>query len=271
MKDIKLLKKFGFTTVSLVLFVFLLNWLIVTFYDIGNDIKANIFISVISIAATLSAPLAAYLFYDNWKAQTKFNRVTSNLLELQKILHDYVTELKFLRHRIIFPHLRSKFLNKEEDYIDNLKKLLDKKVSEITIAERLKYDSYKILSVIRTDTQGISNTLDNNLNEIDNLISRIYLDIQEFKHNYFVFINNYYKDEEDLKNFMKTDEYKNLTYKISTTRETNNVIKTNLKLALTLEENLISPEKTLKIQKFIQDIDLILISALKDYETNFKN
>ena len=195
--------------------------------------------------------------------------VTTNILELQKNLHDYVTELKFLRNRIIFPYLRHKF-SEEEDYFNNLKKLFDQKVCEISKAERLKYESNKLLSILKNDTQGLSNNLLGNLNELEKIINHIYIDIQEFKCNYFIFINHYYKEDYELKNFMKTEEYKELTYKISSTRETNNVIKTNLKLALSLEEANITPQMTYKIHKYIEDIDNICTNLLNNYELNFK-
>lgn len=70
---------------------------------------------------------------------------------------------------------------------------------------------------------------------------------------------------------MKTEKYKSLTYKISATREMNNVIKTNLKYTVDFEENRITPEKTLKIDKFIKDIDLHSSNLLKIYESNFYN
>lgn len=268
MHDSKLLIKFMWGAIALIFFVLLSNYLINFIYPIQEKDKAGTFISIVSIAAALSAPLAAYIFYDNWKAQTKFNRVTTNILELQKTLHDYVKEFKSLRDRVIFPHSRSKF-QEEEDYTNNLKKLFDQKIGEINIAERLKYDSLKILSILRTDTLAVSSSLDGKLSELDDLINTIYLNIQEFKHHYFIFINHYYKDESELKAFMKTEEYKSLTYKISSTRETNNVIKTNIKLALSLEESLINPETTLKIHSFIQDIDYLCTSLLKVYEENF--
>lgn len=270
MKDNKLVRKFGLVILCLFFLIVISNLIINSCFKIDDNAKASIFISICSIAATLLAPIAAFLFYDNWRIQTKFNRVTTNILELQKILHSYVTELKFLRNRIIFPYLRNKFEN-EDDYFNNLKKLLDHKLQEINVAERLKYDSHKMVSIIRNDTQGLSECLDKNLRDLDYLIDNIYMDIQQFKHNYFVFINHYYKEDSELKSFMKTDEYKSLTYKISSTRETNNVIKTNLKIALTLEERKISPETTLNISKFIQDIDILSKNLLKNYEDSFKD
>lgn len=269
LKD-QLTKKLIVSLIIILLLISILYFLIIYITSPQNNEKSTILISLLSFGATLSAPVVAYIFYDNWKAQTKFNRVTTNILELQKVLHDYVTELKFLRNRITFPYSRNKF-ETEDDYLNNLKKLLDLKFSEITSAERLKYESQKLVSVIRTDTQNLSRHIDENLAKLDDLINKIYRDIREFNHNYFVFINHYYKDEIDLKNFLKTDEYKNLTYKISSTRETNNVIKTNLKLALTLEEEKISPETTLKIHQFIQIIDSISGNLLKEYESSFTN
>lgn len=134
MKDKKLYIKFILILFFLFVFVFVVDYLINYFYVVEASSKASLLISIFSVAAALSAPITAFLFYNNWKAQTKFNRVTANILELQKVLHDYVTELKFLRNRIIFPHFRSKFPN-EDDYFNNLKKLLDQKVSEISLAE----------------------------------------------------------------------------------------------------------------------------------------
>lgn len=270
MKDKKLYIKFILILFFLFVFVFVVDYLINYFYVVEASSKASLLISIFSVAAALSAPITAFLFYNNWKAQTKFNRVTANILELQKVLHDYVTELKFLRNRIIFPHFRGKFPN-EDDYFNNLKKLLDQKVSEISLAERLKYDSYKLLSILRNDTHGLSKSLQTNTDQLETLINSIYTDIQEFKHNYFVFINHYYKEDSELKNFLKTDEYKSLTYKISSTRETNNVIKTNLKLALTLKEDRITPQTTSQISKYIHDIDALCTLLLTNYELNFKH
>lgn len=269
MKDKKLLLKFTLILFLLCLIVLISYSLLNYFYSIDTNTKASFLVSISSVAATLSAPITAFLFYNNWKAQTKFNRVTTNILELQKKLHYYVTELKFLRNRIIFPYLRHKF-SEEDDYFNNLKRLLDQKVCEISKAERLKYESNTLLSILRNDTQGLSNTLLKNINDLENLINQIYMDIQEFKHNYFVFINHYYKDDYELKNFMKTDEYKELTYKISSTRETNNVIKTNLKLALSLKEESITPQTTYKIHRYINDIDDLCTNLLNNYELNFK-
>lgn len=127
-----LTKKLIISSIILIAFIVFLYFFItnIIFTD-SIENKLNIILSLLSFGATLSAPIVAYIFYDNWKLQTKFTRVTSNILELQKVLHDYVTELKFLRNRIIFPYSRNKF-STEEDYINNLKKLLDQKVSEIT-------------------------------------------------------------------------------------------------------------------------------------------
>jgi hypothetical protein len=269
MKDKKLLLKFFLILFVLCLFVLISYSLLKYFYPVNTDNKAPLLVSIFSVAATLSAPITAFLFYNNWKAQTKFNRVTTNILELQKNLHDYVTELKFLRNRIIFPYFRNKF-SEEEDYFNNLKKLLDQKVCEISKAERLKYESSKLLSILRNDTFGLSNTLLENINDLEKIINQIYMDIQEFKHNYFVFINHYYKDDYELKIFIKTDEYKELTYKISSTRETNNVIKTNLKLALSLKEESITPQTTYKIHRYIDEIDTLCTNLLNNYELNFK-
>jgi len=265
-----LTKKIFFCSISILILIISIFFFILYFTQPTESEKSTILISLLSFGASLAAPVVAYIFYYSWKAQTKFNRVSSNILELQKTLHDYVTELKFLRHRIIFPHSRNKF-QKEEDYINNLKKLFDQKVGEISIAERLKFESYKILSILRIDTYNMPETVITNLNKLEDVINHIYHDIQEFKFNYFSFINHYYKNENELKAFLKSEEYKNLTYKISSTRETNNVIKSNLKLALTLDEGNISPETTLKIHKYIQDIDSISLSILKDYEKNFRH
>ncbi len=269
LKD-QLTKKLIISSIIIILLISILYFLIICITPFPNNEKVTVILSLLSFGATLSAPIAAYIFYDNWKIQTKFNRVTNNILELQKILHDYVTELKFLRNRIIFPYSRNKF-STEDDYFNNLKRLLDQKVCEISNAERLKYESQKRVSVIKTDTQGLSESIDKNLAELNDLIIKIYQDIREFNNNYFLFINHYYKDEEELKKFLKTDEYKNLTYKISATREINNVLKTNIQLALSLDEKQISPENTIKIHQFIQVIDSISSSLLKEYETNFSN
>ncbi|OTG66568.1 hypothetical protein [Acinetobacter silvestris] len=265
-----LTKKLMNSAIFLVLLIIILFVGIQGSFNPSSQDKPTILISLLSFAATLYAPIAAFIFYDSWKSQTKFNRVTNNIIELQKVLHDYVSSLKSLRQRIISPHLRSKF-EKEDDYTNNLKKLFDQKICEIHSVETVRYEACKLLSILRTDTYETSDSLSNNFQELDLIIDEISKEVDHFKNYYMIFINNYYKNESELKDFLKSEDYKELTYKLSAQRELSNTIKTNLKAALTLSADSINPEKTLKINDFIKNIDKVSTEALKNYEINFKN
>lgn len=265
-----LTKKLIISTLLLIVLIGALYFGIIFSVNINAQEKATILISLLSFAATLYAPIAAFIFYDSWKSQTKFNRVTNNIIELQKVLHDYVSSLKSLRQRIIFPHLRHKF-EKEDDYTNNLKKLFDQKICEIYSVETVRYEASKLLSIVRTDTYKAPDCLNNNFQQLNMIIDEISKEVNHFKNYYIIFINNYYKDEAELREFLKSEDYKELTYNISAQRELSNTIKTNLKAALTLNTDSINPEKTLRVHDFIKNIDKVSTEALKNYEMNFKN
>lgn len=242
---------------------------ITEFMSIKATDKATLLVSLFSFTATLSAPVIAFLFYDSWKSQTKFNRVTNNIIELQKILHDFASSLKGLRQRIIFPHTRNKFNGIEEDYTNILKKLFDKKMEEINEAEKLKYQAIKILSIIKSDTFKNKHDLQGHIDGLNNIILDINQEINLFTHQFIIFINHYYKNECDLKLFLKTNEYKQLTYKISAKRELSNAIKNNLDLYQTLDEDSINPQITSKIHRLIERTDQTITLLLIKYEQKF--
>lgn len=234
--------------------------------ELSNKETIPIFISLLSLGATFYAPIAAYLLYDSWKSQTKFNRVTNNIIELQKELHSYIAALKSLRQRIISPYRRSKFKNNEEDYLNNLSKLFDQKICEINTAKQLKYEVSKTLSIIKTDTYSHNKELLLYYNQLIELIDNISCEIDGFTIDYTNFINIYRKDESEVKLAFSSDEYKEITYKISVHREVNNVLKGQIDTLFTNDISSVDPQLTKKIHGFIKQIDETCEELLKDYE-----
>ena len=237
------------------------------YFQPDSNTKAALVFAALGFCATLYAPIAAFILYDSWKSQTKFNRVTHNMIELQKNLHDYVSGIKSLRSRIIFPYSRSKF-HTEEDYTDNLKKLFDKKICEISEVHKLEYEAFKTLNILRTDTHRHFSHLDKKFKALESIISELRHEVHQFSESYLLFINSYYQPEEILKKYLKSDNYKLLTYQISSIRETNNVIKMRIKNSLNdlpnqSDEQMVS----IRVHAYINRIDQTSQNLLRTYES----
>lgn len=236
------------------------------YFEPDVNTKASLVFAALGFCATLYAPVAAFILYDSWKSQTKFNRVTHNIIELQKTLHEYVSALRLLRQRIIFPYSRKKFNNDEEEYRDNLKRLFDQKVCEINAAHKFRYEAFKILNITKTDTYIQANLLEQLYHDLNQLIDDIHQELDQFNKTYCIFIKSYYKEENDLRAYLKSEDYKKLTYQLSINREFDNLYKTKQQLPISLSTNPTQPIFSRNIDTFIERTDILCKRLLETYE-----
>lgn len=249
-------------SLGLTLYAFTLDY-----FEPDQNTQASLLFSALGFCATLYAPIAAFILYDSWKSQTKFNRVTHNMIELQKILHDYVSGLKSLRSRIIFPYARSKF-DTEEDYTDNLKKLFDKKICEINDVRKIEYEAFKTLNILKTDSYRHHSHLNQKFTALESIISELRHEVNHFSESYFLFIHSYYQPEETLKKYLKSDDYKSLTYQISSIRETNNLVKMRIKNSLNdLLNEFDEQTVSIRVHAYVDRIDQASQDLLRTYES----